>query len=167
MTSLHLESSRLVRQVLPSRNTIKLASDSETLWYDIYMQVVGAIIKNHENEYLLQLRDDKAPSFKNRWTLFGGHIEAGEEPDEALLRELDEELTLSPNAIESMQEIQTNEDPNGTKQYIFEVLTGIALRQLMLNEGAEMRYVSQDLLFDRKFAFNIEEVLRQYLARGK
>ena len=127
------------------------------------MQVVGAVIKNHQNEYLLQLRDDKAPTFKNKWTLFGGQVGDVENPSEALLRELDEELKLNPNTIEAMRQIQTNEDANGTKQHIFEVITSISLDQLVLGEGAAMEYIPQILLFNREFAFNIEDVLRKYL----
>ncbi|MFZ1301640.1 MAG: NUDIX domain-containing protein [Candidatus Microsaccharimonas sp.] len=128
------------------------------------MQVVGAIIKNHHEEYLLQLRDDRAPTFKNKWTLFGGRVEDGEEPEEALLRELNEELAIPQDSIESLKEVQVNDDPNGTRQHIYEVLTGIAISQLVLGEGAEMKYVPRDQLFEREFAFNIEEVFKTYLA---
>jgi 8-oxo-dGTP diphosphatase len=128
------------------------------------MQVVGAIIKNHQDEYLLQLRDDNAPTFKNKWTLFGGRVEDGELPEDALLRELVEELSIPSTAIESLKQVQLNEQENGVRQHIFEVMTSIALNQLVLGEGAEMRYVSRTLLFDREFAFNIKDVLRAYTA---
>ena len=62
-----------------------------------------------------------------------------------------------------MRQIQTNEDANGTKQHIFEVITSISLDQLVLGEGAAMEYIPQILLFNREFAFNIEDVLRKYL----
>ena len=127
------------------------------------MRVVGAIIKNGQNEYLLQLRDDKAPNFKNKWTLFGGHVEDSESPQAALMRELHEELKLDPYSVQSIQHIQTNEENGGTEQYIFEVLTDASLDQLFLGEGAAMGYIPGESLFDREFAFNIEAVLRQYI----
>jgi len=47
--------------------------------------------------YLLQLRDMKRGIFfPGHWGCFGGGVERGESPDEALLRELDEELGLRP-----------------------------------------------------------------------
>lgn len=126
------------------------------------MKVVGAIIKNQKNEYLMQLRDDNAPSFKNTWTLFGGRVEEDEELEEALLRELDEELALPSDAIKSLRQVQVNLDDNGTEQYIYEVFTDVELDQLVLGEGAAMEYISEELLFDRDFAFNIEDVLKRY-----
>ena len=110
----------------------------------------------------MQLRDDNAPSFKNTWTLFGGRVEKDEELEEALLRELDEELSLSSGAIKSLRQVQANLDDNGTKQYIYEIFTDIELDQLVLGEGAAMEYISEELLFDRDFAFNIKAVLTQY-----
>lgn len=131
--------------------------------YDGYMQVVGAIIKNHKNEYLLQLRDDNAPTFKGCWSLFGGMVELGEEPEQSLIRELDEEIALPLVAIESMRKVQVNQQENGTKQHIYEILTDVALDQLVLGEGADMQYVPDELLFDREFAFNIKDVLKRYI----
>lgn len=129
-------------------------------------QVVGAIIRNHKNEFLMQLRDDSVSQFKNCWTLFGGQVEKGEEPEEALLRELHEELNLSPDAIESMREMQVNKDTDGTVVRIYEIYISKAISQLTLGEGAAMEYVSEESLFDRKFAFNTEEVLREYWNHG-
>ncbi|MGB4762327.1 MAG: NUDIX domain-containing protein [Candidatus Saccharimonas sp.] len=127
------------------------------------MKVVGAIIRNHAGEFLLQLRDDNAPTFKNCWTLFGGHVEDDESIEQALLRELDEEISLRLPSIESLRKVQTNLNDNGIEQYIYEVMTNVSASQLVLNEGAAMKYVTTNELFDRSFAFNIETVLRQYL----
>ncbi|NCU38157.1 NUDIX domain-containing protein [Candidatus Saccharibacteria bacterium] len=130
---------------------------------DKIVEVVGVIIKNNNNEYLLQLRDEKASSFRHCWTLFGGRIEAGEQPEEALKRELKEELKFSPKAIKSIDLIQTNTSEDGMVQYIFEIATNVKLEELMLGEGAAMEYVSEASLFDRRFAFNIKEVINAYM----
>lgn len=57
---------------------------------------VAAIIRHQDGRYLLQLRDS-IPDIPcpGHWGLFGGSIEAGEAPAEALRRELREELELS------------------------------------------------------------------------
>ena len=127
------------------------------------MEVVGAIIRNHGNEYLLQQRDEHAPSFKHRWTLFGGQVEKGENPTEALLRELKEEIDLDPDAIETIQLVQTNHEENGLIQYIFEITTNASIDKLTLGEGEAMAFVSEDSLFEREFAFNIKDVLEKYI----
>lgn len=127
------------------------------------MEVVGAIIKNKSNEYLLQQRDKYAPSFKHHWTLFGGLVEQDETPKKALLRELNEEIDLSPDLIESATLIQTNTNDTNVTQYIFEVVTTTPVSDLTLREGEAMEYVSQTSLFDREFAFNIKDVLEKYI----
>jgi 8-oxo-dGTP diphosphatase len=58
----------------------------------VTLQVALAMVEK-EGKWLLQLRDDLdwivAPGC---WGLFGGHIEPGETPEEALRRELQEEI---------------------------------------------------------------------------
>ncbi len=56
-------------------------------------QSVSAILHTKDGKVLLQHRDDKPGVFyPSYWGLFGGRIEAGETPQEALVRELFEEL---------------------------------------------------------------------------
>lgn len=112
----------------------------------------------------MQLRDDKVTQFKNCWTLFGGHVEGDETPEEALLRELHEELALVPDDIESMKKVQMNEDRDGTTVHIYEVFISKTIHQLTLGEGAAMEYITEEALFDREFAFDTESVLRKYKA---
>jgi len=137
------------------------------VWYTTGMEVVGAVIKNQSDEYLLQQRDENAPTFKHYWTLFGGRVEEGEKPAEALLRELDEELALTPRNILSFELTQTNTDRVGIVQYIYEIATDVQLDQLTLSEGEAMQYVPEATLFDRKFAFNIQEVLARSIKQNR
>ena len=116
--------------------------------YTFGMEVVGAIIRNASGEYLLQQRDENAPSFKHCWTLFGGLVEQGEEPEVAFLRELNEELDLDPKDIHSIKLIQTNKSE--VTQYIFEVTTSVLLDELTLHEGESMAYIPEGSLFDRE-----------------
>lgn len=58
---------------------------------------VAALLRTPDNRYLLQLRDD-IPGiwYPDHWGLFGGAIEPGESPEQALVRELEEELGITP-----------------------------------------------------------------------
>lgn len=47
-------------------------------------------------EFYLQMRALDAPTSPNRWGIFGGGLEEGESPDDAVLRELLEELMYAP-----------------------------------------------------------------------
>ena len=56
------------------------------------------VLHGDEGRMLLQHRTDNAPTFPGFWGLFGGSIESGESPDQALAREAAEELgTVLPN----------------------------------------------------------------------
>jgi 8-oxo-dGTP diphosphatase len=53
---------------------------------------VGCLVLRHDNKIVLQLRDSDAPTFPGHLATFGGSIDEGEKPIEALIRELKEEL---------------------------------------------------------------------------
>lgn len=124
---------------------------------------VGAIIENDKKDILLQKRDNKAPTFKNCWTLFGGKVEKGESAKKALLRELEEEISLPARSIQECKIIQKNRQKNGSIQYVFLVKTEVTTKELILKEGKEMKFIKRSNLLSRKFAFNIYEVLEKYL----
>jgi 8-oxo-dGTP diphosphatase len=128
---------------------------------------VGAIIQNLKFGYLLQQRDDKAPSFPLCWSLFGGEVEPGETPEQAIIRELQEEIGIKSNQIKNIEKVQENIQSNGNTQIIFYLLINARLRELSLKEGQQMEYVKKYNLFNREFAFNIKEVLENFLKSRK
>jgi ADP-ribose pyrophosphatase YjhB (NUDIX family) len=49
------------------------------------------------NRYVLQLRDDKPTiPVPGKWSLFGGGVEIEEDPQDGIMREIEEELCLCP-----------------------------------------------------------------------
>lgn len=60
----------------------------------------AALLVTPDGRYLLQHRDPlPGIFFPGWWGLFGGAIDPGETPRQALVRELDEELGLTPSAV--------------------------------------------------------------------
>lgn len=60
--------------------------------------IVSAVIYTTEGRYLMQLREDKPGlPLRNHWAFFGGEVDPGEAPQDAILREVEEELTFRPN----------------------------------------------------------------------
>jgi mutator protein MutT len=58
-------------------------------------EVVAALIVQSQ-KILLGLRAANRAFYPNVWDLFGGHIESGEQGEETLVRELKEELDITP-----------------------------------------------------------------------
>jgi len=61
---------------------------------------VTALLHTEDRRFLLQLRDDKPDIIMpGHWACFGGHLEPDETPEDAMVRELMEELTYRPGQI--------------------------------------------------------------------
>jgi 8-oxo-dGTP diphosphatase len=82
--------------------------------------VVCAFVVNPSGEVLLGLRARHKRAYPGYWDLFGGHVEAGEGLDDALVRELREELAIDVTgftAIGSLPERQP--EIHGAARYHF------------------------------------------------
>jgi 8-oxo-dGTP pyrophosphatase MutT (NUDIX family) len=101
-----------------------------------------AIITMGEDLYLMQLRDQKPGIFyPGHWGLFGGAIDAGEDPVTALKRELAEELGLRIAACDYFTNFTFDYGPFGnvSRRFYEVALPPTALDTLVLNEGSAMR----------------------------
>jgi 8-oxo-dGTP diphosphatase len=76
---------------------------------------VGCIILTQQGELLLQQRDDNCLRFPGCLATFGGGIEPGESPGQAVMRELKEELgaTVNESSLVSLGAITTAETGHG------------------------------------------------------
>ena len=97
---------------------------------------------NPNGKFLLQHRDDDAPTYPGYWGFFGGAIEAGETPVEALCREAYEELRYAPQVVSPMLVVDYTDAKTkryGTKSYFMEPLQDVPT--LELQEGQAMRWL--------------------------
>jgi 8-oxo-dGTP pyrophosphatase MutT (NUDIX family) len=105
---------------------------------------------------LMQLRDDFphiiAPG---RWGLFGGHLEPGETPEDALKRELIEEIGYE---LPSFAKFGVYADERVIR-HVFQVPLLLELEQLVLNEGWDMGLLTpEDIRQGKCYSVNAGEV---------
>jgi len=105
---------------------------------------VGALLVTADGRYLMQLRDD-LPHIRvpGRWGLFGGGIDTGETPEQALRRELAEELGFRPTNAAWFHEVAMTLPPPSAavmRKTFFEiVVTDAEVKRMELREGRAMR----------------------------
>ncbi len=104
---------------------------------------VALAMLQREGRWLMQLRDEiptiVAPGC---WGLFGGHLDPGETPEQALRRELLEEISWQPQAL---QLVMVHHIHRRTA-HVFRGELSVPLEQLQLLEGQDMDLVSPEQL---------------------
>ncbi len=102
---------------------------------------VALAILDQDGKFLMQLRDDiPGIAYPGVWGLFGGHIESGETPEIAVIRELKEEIGYD---ISSMSEVGCYEE-SSVIRHIFHGPLNVDLSQLVLNEGWDMALLTPE-----------------------
>jgi 8-oxo-dGTP diphosphatase len=96
---------------------------------------VAIAILYRDDKFLFQLRDD-LPNivYPAHWGFFGGHLDPGETPHEAVMRELQEEIAYTPPI---MSDFGCYSDPR-VERHVFHAPLTVELDQLILQEGWDM-----------------------------
>jgi 8-oxo-dGTP diphosphatase len=135
---------------------------------------VALAMLQREGRWLIQLRDENptivAPGC---WGLFGGHLEAGETPEQALRRELLEEISWKPPDLELVMVHPLHR----RTAHVFRGELSVPLEQLQLLEGQDLDLVSPEELLlgsiwstklaaHRPLADGLMEVIRHVMTRA-
>mgnify|MGYP006301460863 CR=1 FL=1 len=117
-----------------------------------------------EGRYILQLRDNKPEiTAPGMWGLFGGGVNPGESPDEAIQREIEEELCICPTGVRFLWNFQTEGDhiaPPG-HYWVYEADITNLWGHHRLTEGQDAAHFS---FIECKF-LNTPQLIRSVLER--
>jgi len=120
------------------------------------------------DQLMFFLRDDKPGlSCRNMIDIIGGHIEDGETPEAAALREVGEELfertTHAPFNPGKIRHFSTfvDERPGEHNIYVCELNS---VPDIYTIEGQGLVFLSREQAMTTEFAFGYNDVVRQYLA---
>jgi 8-oxo-dGTP diphosphatase len=135
-------------------------------YYTFEMKKISAIIlENDKKEILLYLRDNKPGiPFPEYWDLIGGHVEVGETPEEALVREVKEELDIDLNEYTFYREYEClTGDAYENIKYIYTGKINLPIEEITLLEGDHARYFSYEEIPSVKFANILKTIVLDYI----
>ena len=131
-------------------------------------EISQVLLFDFDSRLLVYLRDDN-PSipFPNHWDLFGGHVEAGETPEQALVREVREEVGVELMHWSFFRVYHcTKGDVYPNIKHIYWSQIDQSPAQLTLNEGQRLMSIGADELDGFKFANILGKVLRDFIEEG-
>lgn len=114
----------------------------------------GALIK--DGKILLGLRSAGRAYYPDTWDVFGGHVEDGESPEEALIREIEEELGIVPTAYECLSIL---DEPNPEKygpgrHHIYAIRQWTGIPANVSDEHQDLRWFDVSRLGTLNLAFD-------------
>ncbi len=126
---------------------------------------VVAILKNFQEQVLLQHRDNTPGlPYADYWSMPGGKVEVGETPDEAIHRELVEEIELDvPLTLWKVYERPVS-NLMVIVQYVYTGEIDQEISGLAINEGQALRYVDSREFLKLPIAFGFNELLKEYFS---
>jgi mutator protein MutT len=125
----------------------------------------GALIVNDKNEVLLLKRTSKTRNKAGFWMQPGGGVEFGEKVEDAVKREIKEELDIDIELIKFLcftEEIMKDENQHWISFNYLAKIIGRKVKNLEPDKHEEIKWFSLDNL-PEKLAQNTTDSIREYL----
>jgi len=131
-------------------------------------KIAQVLLFDRRHRLLIYLRDDKPDiPFSNHWDFFGGHLEEGETPEQALVREVKEELGIELADWNFFRAYTCTEgDAYPNVKYIYWAHIDKNPQELALYEGQMLRSISRDERKSIRFANILGAILQDFIAAG-
>lgn len=132
------------------------------------IEIAQALLFDRDNKLLIYLRDDKpAIPFPNHWDFFGGHVEEGETPEQALCRELQEEIGVTLESWRLFRRYQClTGDVYPNTKYIYQARVECRGGDLTLYEGQRLTAIAAAERGQYRFANILGGILEEFVAAG-
>jgi 8-oxo-dGTP diphosphatase len=129
-------------------------------------QIAQVFLFDRRNRLIIYLRDDKPDiPFPNHWDLIGGHLEEGETPEQALVREVKEEIGIDLEHFKYFRRMHcTAGDVYPNVKHLYWARLDIDAETLVLNEGQRLIGIAAQERFALKFANISGTLLEDFIA---
>lgn len=128
-------------------------------------QLALLIPVNRKGHVLLQHRTADAPRKPDHWAFFGGHIEIGETPAEAAMREFEEELKIKIRDMKFFRRYIFEEEDGSVVKFFFMLLFDESVSDLksQQQEGDDLGYFRNSDLKNLKISTDDHKVLDDFM----
>ena len=132
------------------------------------IEISQVLLFDRANRLVVYLRDDNPDiPFPNHWDFFGGHLEPYESPEQALVREVKEEVGIELKRWNFFRLYQcTQGDAYPNIKHIYWAQIDRAAADLTLNEGQRVMSVGRDEVDRIKFANILRQILGDFINTG-
>jgi len=132
-------------------------------------KIAAIILENDKGEILLYLRDNNPGiPFPDYWDLIGGHVEEGETPEGALVREVKEELDIDLKEFDFYKKYECySGDVYENTKYIYTGKINLPIEKITLLEGVRPQFFSREEIPNVRFANILKSIVMEYISDHK
>jgi len=121
------------------------------------------IFVNDQQQVLLFLRDDKPTiPYPNTWDVPGGHVNAGETPEQCIVREMKEEMDLTLEEFERFSVMEFTD----RAEYTFWKRANLDIEKIDLQEGQRLRWFTELEVRNTKLAYGFNEIIDDFFKKA-
>lgn len=127
----------------------------------------GVILIANDGRVLLQYRDESNRWNQDSWSEFGGQIEGSETPEEAIRREMKEELGIELADLKFFKKYNLQREKGIYRQFVFTASLAYSLKNLKekQKEGKDLALFSYKELKKLKMADYTKEILEDFFKK--
>jgi 8-oxo-dGTP diphosphatase len=131
-------------------------------------QIAQVLLFDCDRKLLIYLRDDKPDiPFPNHWDFFGGHVEEGETPEGAMVREVKEELGIELTEWQFFSRYEcTQGDVYPNIKYIYRANIDKRPAEFVLSEGQKLTSIAMEERLNFPFANILGRILEDFIQAG-
>ena len=131
-------------------------------------QIAMVLLFDRQGRLLIYLRDDKPDiPFPNHWDFLGGHVEEGETPEEALVREVKEEIGVDLREwVFFRRYVCTEGDAYPNIKYLYWARIDRTAEELTLYEGQRLMSITAEQRSELKLANILGQILEDFISSG-